>query len=218
MSKEYLRTKNNYDLMEVRSGLQKTIRRGNLEDSLYWAIELYESGFEAYLLYTLAVIAAEDIGHFNSATYAAINSSLGLWNALLTERKKKKQRTEMRPAFSSIIVMMVTSKKTRISDDAWMWMEIQRKNGLWLDLPDVCFDEHTKKGKEMGRSYRFWVRQSSKIHPKASAEELGVITDYSFEVNNFYMNNSPVENESDWSEWDANNPDAEIEEFPYEKK
>ena len=217
MSKEYLRTKNNYDLMEVRSGLQKTIRRGQLEESLYWAIELYESNFEAYLIYTLAVISSEDIGHYNPATYAAINSALTLWHSLLTERKKKKQRTELRPALGSIIVMMVTSKKTRISDDSWMWMEIQRKNGLWLDIPDVAFDEHTKKGKELGRSFRYWVKQSSKIYPKATAEDLGLQTDYSTEVNNYYMKNSPIENESDYSEWNPDDPDAEVLEFPYEK-
>lgn len=215
--RDYLKTKNGYDLMECRSALQKMIRRGQLEESLYWAVELYESGFESYLLYSLSTVVSEDIGHFNPATYAAINSSLSLWHSLLTERKKKKQRTELRPALGSIIVMMVTSKKTRISDDAWMWVEIQRRNGLWLDLPSVCFDEHTKKGKEMGRSYRYWVRQSSKIYPKASAEELGVPTDYSSEVNNYYLNNSPLENESDYSEWNPDDPDAEVEEFPYEK-
>lgn len=218
MSKDYLRTKNNYDLMEVRSSLQKTIRRGNLEDSLYWAIELYESNFEAYLIYSLSVIAAEDIGHFNPSTYAAINSCLGLWHSLLTERKKKKQRTELRPALGSIIIMMVTSKKTRMADDVWMWGELQRKNGLWLDIPDVALDEHCRRGKDLGRSSRFWIKQASKIYPKVSPAELGVETDFSFEVNNFYMKNSQLENESDFSEWNHDDPDAEIMEYPYEEK
>lgn len=217
MSKDYLRTKNGYDLMEVRSALQKMIRRGKLEESLYWSIELYESGFESYLIYTLSVCVAEDVGHYNPATYAAINSSLILWNSLLTERKKKKQRTELRPALGSIVVMLTTSRKTRMADDAYMWMEIQRKNGLWLDIPDVSADEHTKKGREFGRSYRYWVRQSSKIYPKASAEDLGVSTDYSSEVNGYYLKNSPIENESDYSEWNPDDPDAEVLEFPYEK-
>lgn len=219
MSNDYqLKTKNGYDLMEVRSALQKMIRRGKLEESLYWAVELYESSFEAYLIYTLSVISAEDVAHYNPATYAAINSSLNLWHSLLTERKKKKQRTELRPALGTIIVMLVSSRKTRIGDDSWQWVEIQRRNGLWLDLPDVCFDEHTKKGKEMKRSFIFWVRQSSKVHPKATASELGLQTDFSEEVNAYYLKNSPIPDESEWSEWNPNDPDAEIQEYKYDKK
>ena len=41
-------TKKGYDFYEVASAFQKSIRRGLLEDAMYWGIELYESSYEEY--------------------------------------------------------------------------------------------------------------------------------------------------------------------------
>jgi len=210
-----LKTVRNYELMEVRSALQKCLRRGQIEESLYWACELYESNYEKYLFYTLATIVAEDIGHFDSANYSAMNSALNLWYTIFIDRKKAKQRTEIRPALGSIIILMASAKKTRVGDDAWMFMELSRKQGLHLDIPDVAIDEHCRKGRELKRSFRFWVRQASKIHPKVRAEELGLKTDYSSELNRWYMKNSPVHDEPDYNEWTHLQPDDPIVEVEF---
>jgi replication-associated recombination protein RarA len=217
MSKQnyQLKTERNYLLSEVRSALQKAIRRGELENSMYWACELHDSGFEKYLLYSLSTIAAEDIGHYNPALYSAINSTLNLWYSIFLDRKKAKQRTEIRPAIGSIVVMMVTSKKTRIADDAYMSVAIAREQGVFLDIPDSAVDEHTARGKDLQRSSRFWVRQASKIHPRASSKELGVKTDYSSELDAYYLENSEIEDECDYSEWNPNFPNESIYKFPY---
>lgn len=213
-----LKTKRNYLLSEVRSALQKTIRRGEIENSMYWACELYDSGFEKYLLYTLATISAEDIGHYSPALYSAINSTISLWYSIFLDRKKAKQRTEIRPAIGSIIVMMTTAKKTRIADDAYMYVAIAREQGMFLDIPDVAVDEHTARGKNLQRSSRFWVRQASKIYPRVTSKELGLKTDYSSELDSYYLENSEIEGECDYSEWKPNFSSEPICKFPYVSK
>ena len=55
-------TKNGYNLDEVVSALQKSIRRGMEEESLYWANELAVSGYGQYLWRRLGVTVSEDIG------------------------------------------------------------------------------------------------------------------------------------------------------------
>lgn len=206
-----LKTRNGYDLMEVRSALQKAIRRSQLERALYWAHEL-EPQYPAYLIYTLATVAAEDVGHYDTSLYAAINSTLCLWNTIFTERNKKKSRTEIRPALGSVIVMMCTArKKTRMADDAWMLVDIKKRQGWRIDIPEEALDEHVERGRSLKRGYKFWVRQSSQVHPRATSEELGVNTDFRAEVNTWYFNNSPIKNESDYNEWNPEDPDAPIE-------
>ena len=70
----WLLTKNEYELDEVVSVLQKSIRRGLEEESLYWALELSESGYGQYLWRRLCVIASEDIGLVEPVVSVIINS------------------------------------------------------------------------------------------------------------------------------------------------
>jgi replication-associated recombination protein RarA len=51
-----------YVMGEVRSSLQKAIRRSDEFGAVWWAVELDQSGFGSYLWRTLATIVSEDIG------------------------------------------------------------------------------------------------------------------------------------------------------------
>ena len=55
-----IRTVRGYLLLEVSSALQKSIRRADAASAGYWAIELFESGFQQYLWRRLLTISAED--------------------------------------------------------------------------------------------------------------------------------------------------------------
>ena len=52
-------TKGDWQLDIVASGLQIAIRREKEEEALFWAEELFASGFQRYLLYRLWIIADE---------------------------------------------------------------------------------------------------------------------------------------------------------------
>ncbi len=47
---------------QVRSALQKAIRRGQVDDALHWLTELVLSGEEWWAWRTLLVITSEDVG------------------------------------------------------------------------------------------------------------------------------------------------------------
>ena len=47
---------------EVASALQKSLRRGEERDALFWATELELSGFGKYVWKRLRIIASEDVG------------------------------------------------------------------------------------------------------------------------------------------------------------
>ena len=54
-------TKRGYNFYEVLSAFQKAIRRGDGKLAGYWALELYDSGFETHVWNRLRIIACEDI-------------------------------------------------------------------------------------------------------------------------------------------------------------
>ena len=60
-SRKDLSTRHGHRLDEAVSSLQKSIRRGLVDDAAYWACELME-GYYAYLWRRLKVILSEDIG------------------------------------------------------------------------------------------------------------------------------------------------------------
>jgi replication-associated recombination protein RarA len=51
-----------YDLYEVMSAMQKSIRRGLEEDALFWGTELYLSDLADQAWSRLLVISSEDVG------------------------------------------------------------------------------------------------------------------------------------------------------------
>lgn len=69
-----MKTKNGYNLDEVVSALQKSIRRGLEEDAMYWALEMVDSGYIRYMWRRLLVIASEDIGPADPQTVILISS------------------------------------------------------------------------------------------------------------------------------------------------
>ena len=54
-------TKRGYNFYEVLSAFQKAIRRGDGKLAGYWALELYDSGFETHVWNRLRIIACEDV-------------------------------------------------------------------------------------------------------------------------------------------------------------
>lgn len=134
-------TQHGYDLFEVRSALQKEIRRGNERWAAYWALEMIPR-YEAYMWKTLKTILNEDIGIANpplipiinalESQYATIKDTLAIINAVL---------------------LMARSPKTRISCHLSIVIEqslAQGKNKQ--EIPDYALDCHTKRGKQKGRT------------------------------------------------------------------
>ncbi len=143
---QWLITKNNYNLDEVVSALQKSIRRGMEEESLYWAIELAKSGYGQYLWRRLCVVVSEDIGLVEPMAPAVINS--------LAENCKRCTKSWKDPEMLPIahaVLYLCRCYKNREVDDYIEYMMLNIKKSYRLDIPEYALDVHTEEGKKIIR-------------------------------------------------------------------
>ena len=104
------KTRKGYDFFEVISALQKAIRRCEEENAVYWALELYKSGFSKALWNRLLVITSEDVGLAESGIEVSINA---LYNIFLALIEKKKDSPEALLPTLHAVVLLARAKKSR---------------------------------------------------------------------------------------------------------
>ena len=80
-----------YDLYEVVSAFQKSIRRGMEKESMFWGIELHESGFANHAWRRMLIMSTEDIGLANPFAPVVINSLNDQYNKLFNPKDHKAQ-------------------------------------------------------------------------------------------------------------------------------
>jgi len=143
---------NGYAIDELRSVLQKSIRRGLLEEAILAAHELYITGpeTEELLWRRLEIIATEDVG-------------LGLINAPVLLEALNSQRLRIPPGpdrwfYSAHAVrLLATAKKDRTSMELGAWAEAVTSRGeRKVVVHDYQVDFHTRRGTLMGRGRDHW--------------------------------------------------------------
>jgi len=144
------KTINGYNIDEVVSALQKEIRRGNEENAVYWGLELLETeGLDWRLWRRLKVIAAEDCAGL------PLLSAVG--QAEYIFYKIGKNSGDGKLIAAKVIIELCRAKKDRTADDMLCWWIEQRKKMKKLKMPDYAVDEHTKRGRMLGKGEReFW--------------------------------------------------------------
>jgi len=156
------RTEGGYELFEVISALQKDIRRGNEKEALYWALEL-EGRFSKYLWRRLVAIVVEDIGMANNELVGII---VGLRREVEDLRKEGQVYSLNMLAYA--VLALCRSPKTRESDEYMNEVLRDKIYGrLKLDIPDYALDQHTMRGKQMGRAGEHFWEEGAKVHPQA---------------------------------------------------
>jgi replication-associated recombination protein RarA len=151
-------TKNNYAADEVISALQKEIRRGNLESACFFGLELLESGleFETKFWERILVISVEDIDDDNKIPL--IRSLKENYFDLVNSKNWDKHMQAIQA-----IKILCEAKKGRIISELYDVLQLRKKDGWKVKVPDYALDKHTKKGKEMGRSYNHFFVEAAKI-------------------------------------------------------
>ncbi len=140
-----------YDLYEVLSALQKSIRRGLEEDALFWGTELYLSDYADHAWNRLLVISSEDVG------LAAPQASISVKNFHDSYSRNKKSG-ESRLHFDHAVSALVRAPKSRIVDHACIvaWNETDRQPS---DLPagtknaEEALQQSLAKGDEQSALY-----------------------------------------------------------------
>ena len=138
----------------------------------YWAIELFESGYQGYLWRRLLTISAEDCWGVITEEIKALHDS---WLIIHT---KKKGGGRIFAAKATILLAMarkcrdadhltnlVYDPKEVSEESIQAELEEARKNPE--KIPDYAFDCHTKKGRQRGKTKRqFFKEEQEALQPK----------------------------------------------------
>ncbi|UXN73889.1 AAA family ATPase [Devosia sp. A8/3-2] len=153
---------------EVISALQKCLRRGMTENVLLlgWEMFITSPEMEEMLWSRLCVIAVEDIGLGNADAPVLVET-------LYQQHKRYPRPSGDRFLFAAhAIRVLSTSKKDRTSDDMVNWARRVTELGERLpEIPDVALDMHTRRGREMGRDYYFFMSEASKVIPEINDKD-----------------------------------------------
>lgn len=153
---------------EVISSLQKCIRRGLVDNALLlgWEMYLTSPEMEAMLWSRLCVISVEDVG-LGNPTAPVLAETL----YQMHQRYPRPQHDRFLFA-AHIIRVLATSRKDRTSDDMVNWAKHAIALGEALpEIPDFALDMHTRAGAEMGRDYRYFLEEASRVAPQIEGRE-----------------------------------------------
>jgi len=146
------------------SAVQKCIRRGMDEEAVYYAFYLVKDGFMTTLLNRLVVVAYEDVG-----TGSMVSSLYAL--------EAVKQTKEWYPkgpwvlSLVNAVLALSRASKSRDSDNLQIVIAHDLANNPFREPPDFCFDEHTLKGKKMGRSTDFFYETAAALADDVSTPD-----------------------------------------------
>ena len=161
-------TEHGFPADEVISALQKCLRRGMLDNVLLlgWEMYLTSPEMEEMLWSRLCVIAVEDIGLGNPQAPILVET-------LYQQHQRYQRPSGDRFLFAAhAIRVLATSAKDRTSDDMVNWAKQIMALGERLpEIPDVALDMHTGRGQQMGRDYRFFMEEASRVMPEINDKD-----------------------------------------------
>ena len=164
-------TRKDYDFYECSSAMQKCIRRGEEKKALFFALELYNSGYSKYVWKRILIITCEDIGLANKDLPTTIMSLFNMWELIAQKNLEEASMTLIQA-----ILTLCRSEKSRIIDEYKIYLY---KTDYCPSIPDYALDVHTRKGKMKGRDHNFFLEEGSKINNEVNTETPE-------EIKNFY--------------------------------
>ena len=161
-------TEHGFAADEVISALQKSIRRGLVENALLlgWEMYLTSPEMEEKLWARLSVISVEDVGLGNPEAPILIDT--------LYRMHQRFQRPEHdRFLFAAhAIRVMAAGPKDRTTDDMLNWAKHSMAFAERMpEIPDFAIDMHTQRGEEMGRDYLYFMEEASKVSPEIEGRD-----------------------------------------------
>jgi replication-associated recombination protein RarA len=154
---------------EVISALQKAIRRGELEEAVLLAYEMYATSaeLEEFLWTRLQVISIEDVG---SGTF----DEPVVVDTLYRMHQRIDRGLGDRFLFAVHAVrLLVTSTKDRTSDELSNWARRAVESGERMPwIPDHALDMHTRRGQEMGRDEYHFLTEAAYVENEVPGRDL----------------------------------------------
>lgn len=168
MNRYNLVTKKGYDLFEVASALQKSIRRGLEDDAMYWSVELFNSNFGEYLWKRLKIISSEDVGLGEPNISTNIQSLYQMYQEQAKKSKQSEDKNQPERLFlTHAVIMLCRSEKSRLIDWAllyhWNVHDFEQK-----DIPDFALDKHNERGRKLGRAWKHFFDEGTWLENRGS--------------------------------------------------
>ncbi|MGH9700566.1 MAG: AAA family ATPase [Candidatus Acidiferrales bacterium] len=152
-------TANGYSVDELRSVLQKSIRRGWVEEAALAAYELFSSSSETeeLLWRRLEIIATEDVG-FGLVMAPAIIEALN------RQRQRMPDRDDRWIYCAHAVRVLATAGKDNMSMELAGWTrEVVARGERKVEVQDFMLDMHTRKGVSMGRGKAHWWNEGARL-------------------------------------------------------
>ena len=156
-------TINGHDPFEVVSAIQKCIRRGLEREAMAWCLEMAHSSksFYSWMLGRLNVIAHEDIGLADPDAVRFVMETTRI-------AKDYHEKQGWRIMFGNCVRVLCRAEKSR-EGDHFVWITLHAWNTTGPgDIPDVALDQHTRRGKQLGRGLDHFLdigTQLDREHP-----------------------------------------------------
>lgn len=163
-----VRTLNGFQADELISALQKEIRRGNVENAVIIAYEMFITSpeLEAYLWKRLMVISVEDIG-WGDLQAPVLVHTLYQMHSLYGRQEGDRLLYAIHA-----VRYLCACQKDRSTDEMLNWVKHSIETGALLpSVPDYALDMHTARGQEMGRGLRHFWEEGAIVQPELPGRE-----------------------------------------------
>lgn len=151
-------TKKGYNLFDVSSAFQKSIRRCDVDAALYWAYELYQSNYEKYMWKRLLVMVTEEVGMADVETIRTVHLLYENYKIL-----KELDSAERYRAAMGAVYLMAKAKKSGFF--GWLGGNIADVHTtINRRIPPEALDQHTRRGKKMGKTLHDFFNEGSLLN------------------------------------------------------
>jgi replication-associated recombination protein RarA len=145
---------------ELISALQKSIRRGLVENAILVAYELFASGaeFEDQVWRRLEIISVEDVGMGRPDAPVHVRT--------LDEFRRRAARESPDRLIYLVhaVRLLALSPKDRTSDEMATWVRRAVADGsAQPEVFDDALDMHTRRGQAMGRDFLHWFTRGASV-------------------------------------------------------
>jgi replication-associated recombination protein RarA len=152
-------TVNGYAVDELRSVLQKSIRRGLVEEAALAAYELFVTGAETeeVLWRRLEIIATEDVG------FGLISAPANI-EALYAQATRMSDRGDRWIYCAHAVRLLAMAPKDPMSMELAGWTRAVVERGERRPVvEDYMLDLHTRRGSAMGRDPAHWWNDGARL-------------------------------------------------------
>jgi replication-associated recombination protein RarA len=152
-------TTNGFAVDELRSVLQKSIRRGRVEEAALAAYELFANGpeTEEVLWRRLEIIATEDVGLGLLMAPAIVES-------LYAQATRMLDRGDRWIYCAHAVRLLASAPKDNMSMELAGWTRAVVERGERKPVvEDYMVDLHTRRGAEMGRDAAHWWNEGARL-------------------------------------------------------